>query len=116
MGRSALIGLSVHDAEELDAPDPGAVDYLVAGTVYATPSHPDRTPGGPGLVRELARAAAAPLVAIGGITPSRVQGLLEAGAHGVAVRGGVWDAQDPESAVGAYLDELRRAVAPEGGT
>jgi thiamine monophosphate synthase len=67
------------------------------------------------LVRELVEISAAPLLAIGGITPSRVGEVVGVGAHGVAVRGGVWEVEAPEDAVGAYLDELKRAAASGGG-
>ena len=47
-----------------------------------------------------------PLLGIGGITPERVVSVLDAGAKGVAVMRGIWDAQKPEDAIHAYLSQL----------
>jgi len=88
-----LIGRSVHDVRE--AADAGPVDYLVAGTVWATASKPD----GHGLlgVEGLAQVVAAsqvPVLAIGGVDPGRAALLAAAGAAGVAAIGG-WMGTSP---------------------
>jgi thiamine-phosphate diphosphorylase len=80
-----LIGRSVHSlAEAVAAADEGAADYLIFGTVYETSSKPGRPVAG---VAELASVAAAtplPVLAIGGITPARIEEVMAAGASGVA--------------------------------
>lgn len=94
-----LLGASVHTAE-------GALPqaaWLMAGSVYPTASHPGRAPAGLALVWRLA-ARGACVVAVGGITPERVSEVREAGARGVAVVSGVWDAPDPAAAVERYLN------------
>jgi thiamine-phosphate pyrophosphorylase len=100
-----LVGLSVHGEAAVHAAE-RQVDYLVVGTVFATPSHPGRTPGGLELVERASAAAHGPVLAIGGITPGRVEQVRAAGAHGVAVIGGVWGAADPAEAVAGYLQGL----------
>ena len=80
-----LIGRSVHSlAEAVAAAHEGAADYLIFGTVYETSSKP----GGPiAGVAELASVTAAtplPVLAIGGITPARIDEVMAAGASGVA--------------------------------
>lgn len=97
-----LLGASVHDAGEARAAVRAGADYLVAGTLYPTPSHPGRTGSGPGWMREL-RPLGVPVVGIGGVTPDRVAAVREAGGAGVAVMRGVWDAPDPAAAVDRYL-------------
>jgi thiamine monophosphate synthase len=47
-----------------------------------------------------------PVVAIGGIDPARVPDALAAGAYGVAVVRGVWDARDPAAAVRRYAEAM----------
>jgi thiamine-phosphate pyrophosphorylase len=59
-------------------------------------------------VRLVAGAVDVPVIAIGGITAARVGGLLEAGAHGVAVVGAVTGAADPAAAVRELLGALGR--------
>jgi thiamine-phosphate diphosphorylase len=106
LGPDVWIGASVHGTERARAVENDGADYLVVGTVFATPSHPDRPGEGAELLERIARASGLPLVAIGGITPERVEIVQRAGAHGVAVRGGVWNARDPVAAVRAYLEVL----------
>lgn len=101
----ALIGASVHSPEGAHDAADGA-DYLLVGTVYATPSHPGRTGSGPEGLARVRAAVRLPLFAIGGVTPGRVPELRAAGAAGVAVLGGVWSASDPAAAVARYLEAL----------
>jgi len=100
------IGASVHGVAGALAAGEAGADYLVLGTVFATPSHPGRPGEGPALVAETRAATPLPLIAIGGMTPERGRALRAAGAHGVAVLSGVWDAEDPAGAVDAYLEGL----------
>lgn len=100
----AWVGASVHDREGAAATR--EADYLMVGTIFATRSHPGRPGAGPGHIRAVGRAGGPPLVAVGGVTPDRVAACLDAGAHGVAVLRGVWEAGDTERAVAGYLEAL----------
>jgi thiamine-phosphate diphosphorylase len=81
-----VVGVSVHTiAEAVNAgPD---VDYLVAGTVWPTPSKPTASPdtllGLDGLAR-IAAGVAVPVLAIGGVTLDRLAAIARTGAAGVA--------------------------------
>ena len=99
------VGVSVHDPEGAGAAS-GEADYLMVGTVFATPSHPGRTGSGPEGVARVRAAVGVPLLAIGGVTPERVPVLLAAGAHGVATVRGIWAAARPAAAVAQYLAVL----------
>lgn len=106
----ALVGRSVHDGAEVRAALAEGADFLIAGSVFATPSHPERSPAGVGLVREAAEGAA-PVIAIGGITPDLTGEVVAAGAWGVAAIRALWDAGDPAAAARAFL-----AALPSGDT
>jgi thiamine-phosphate diphosphorylase len=106
LGPMRWIGASVHGAERASRADEEGADYLVVGTLFATPSHPDRPGRGTALLDETLRASSLPQVAIGGITTGRVAEVVASGAHGVAVLSGVWGAPDVATAVTAYLDAL----------
>lgn len=78
-----LVGRSVHSvAEALMA---GPVDYLIAGTVFQTPSKPRATSllGLDGLA-EVVQAVSVPVLAIGGIGAERLDEVAATGAAGVA--------------------------------
>lgn len=104
VGAECRIGVSVHSREEADAVGVEAADFLMAGHVFSTPSHAV-TPNGLRLIVELS-ARHVPVIGVGGISPARVGVLLRAGAHGVAILRGVWDAPDPAWALTQYLLRL----------
>ena len=114
LGGAGRLGVSVHAREEALAAAAEGTDWIFAGTIFVTPSHPHRPGRGPAFVAEVTAAVPrVPVLAIGGVTPARVAEVTEAGAWGVAVIRGVWDAPDPQEAVGRYLHAL--AGAAEGG-
>ncbi|MEJ2184895.1 MAG: thiamine phosphate synthase [Gemmatimonadota bacterium] len=107
------LGYSAHAAREAeDAVEAGA-DFVVLGTIFATASHPGRSGSGVSLIGAVAPPV--PVLAIGGITPERVGPCVAAGAHGVAVLGGVWGSDDPVAATASYLQALRAARSPGSG-
>jgi thiamine-phosphate diphosphorylase len=78
-----LIGRSIHAADEVDGAGP--VDYLIAGTVWPTSSKPagQALLGRDGLAA-VVRAAAVPVLAIGGVTVDRLAEVAACGAAGAA--------------------------------
>lgn len=105
LGGDAVVGVSTHDAMEED--EAHGADYLFVGSVFATPSHPGTS--GRGLLAVSAAAArrGPPVVAIGGVGVEQVAEVVGAGADGVAVMRGIWDAPHPLDAAMRYLDALR---------
>jgi thiamine-phosphate diphosphorylase len=89
------IGYSAHSAAEAAAAERDGADFVFAGSIYPTASHPGIMPGGLALLEATVAACAIPVLAIGGMTHERVPGVLEMGAHGVAVISAVWHAADP---------------------
>jgi thiamine-phosphate pyrophosphorylase len=112
VGPGKLIGVSIHTVTEAEAIDPAVVDYALAGPAFETASKPGYGPeiGRKGLL-EIARAARAPVLAIGGINSARVGEVVAAGAAGVAVMGGVMRAADPAQEVRALIATLKGALA-----
>jgi len=89
LGPDAIVGISTHNAAELDAAMRAPVDYVAVGAVFRTamkgPTHPTV---GLELVRHAAALGEAhnrPIVAIGGITLDTAVSVIEAGAAAVAV-------------------------------
>lgn len=104
----AAVGRSVHGVGEARRAARDGANHLVLGTIYPTPSHPERPGAGPGLVEEVA-GSGPPVIAIGGVNADRAPELREAGAHGVTVRRAVWEADDPAAAVRELLDAWTRS-------
>ena len=101
------IGASVHGPDEASAAAGDGADFVVLGTIFATPSHPGIEPSGPAAVAAC-RDVGIPILAIGGVRADRVPELLAAGAHGVAVVRAVWEAEDPRDAAAGLLAALER--------
>lgn len=91
------LGVSVHSAEEARAARDDGADYLLAGNIFETGSHPGRPARGLGFVEEVA-ALGLPVIAIGGLTAGRAGPARDAGAWGVAAISALWYAQDPYAA------------------
>jgi thiamine-phosphate diphosphorylase len=101
------VGASVHGLEEAAALLPAPPDFLLVGTIFPTPSHPGEPGGGLERIRTVAEVAPRlPLIAIGGVTPGNIPGVLGAGAHGAAVMRAVWDSGSPGEAVREFLGRL----------
>lgn len=104
------LGASVHTLEEArDASAQGA-NWLVAGHVFSTASHPGEPERGLGFVRGVVTAAAVPVLAIGGVRPEHSDALRDAGVYGVAVIRGIWDAANAERAASDYLSAYDNAA------
>jgi thiamine-phosphate pyrophosphorylase len=74
---SVVLGRSVHGP----SPDEADVDYLLCGAVFASGDKPER---GTALLAAVTATARCPVLAVGGIVPSRVGACRAAGAAGVA--------------------------------
>lgn len=113
VGEDALIGLSTHSAEQVDAVSAVAVpgvDYFCVGPVYATPTKPDYEPVGLDLVRYASGQATVPWFAIGGIDPGNVGEVVRAGAERVVVVRAIRDADDPGVAARALRQGIDAAL------
>lgn len=82
-----IIGVSVHNEEEMKTAVQGGADYVGIGPIFETKSKPDaKKPTGVSLISKVRTMYPDfPIVGIGGITPLNAQNVIEAGADGVAV-------------------------------
>jgi thiamine-phosphate diphosphorylase len=101
VGPDALIGYSAHEVDEVatttTATADGA-DFILFAPVFATASKPGAPPAGVAALAAAVRRTAAPVLALGGVDPSRAADLSASGAAGVACIGAVFGARDPEAA------------------
>ena len=102
-------GLSTHDTSELDRALAEKPAYVALGPVYETqlkkmkwaPQGLDRVKRWKSMVGDT------PLVAIGGLTVDRLEGVFDAGADSAAVVSDIQFAQDPEARTRAWIDACR---------
>ena len=106
------LGVSTHDAAELERALTVRPDYVALGPIY--PTTLKQMPWAPqGLERIRTwklRLAGLPLVAIGGLTPARAQAVLAAGADSAAVVSDILQHPTPEARARTWVDATRRAA------
>ena len=108
VGAGALVGLSTHNRQQVDAGMTEPVDYIAVGPVFQTSTKDTGyRPVGLDLVRYAAcHPGGRPVVAIGGITLDRARDVMDAGATTLAVVSDLLSGGDPERRVGDYLRTL----------
>ena len=113
VGDDAIVGLSTHDAAQIDAAVRTTATYLAVGPIYGTTTKETGYPArGLDLVRHAAMRGR-PVVAIGGITLGRAPEVLAAGASSVAIISDLLTA-DPEARVREFLRILGGADGRSG--
>ena len=108
-GENLLLGRSVHNVTGAVEAEASGADFLIAGTIFKSTSHPESLPAGLQLLEQINRAVALPCLAIGGITVENVQDVMRAGASGIALISAIQGTADPET----VAQDLRNAMASE---
>ncbi|WP_017185104.1 thiazole tautomerase TenI [Alkalibacillus haloalkaliphilus] len=106
-----LIGRSVHSIEEAQHAASGGADYVIFGHIFETNSKPGIPPRGLKQLEQLTESINIPVIAIGGITPERVESVMAHGARGVAVMSGLIDSEKPIEEAKHYLGGVRHGYS-----
>ena len=106
LGPDAIVGLSTHSTEQIEAAANAPVDYISVGPIWETPTKEGRPPTGLELIRAASQIAPVPWFAIGGIDPSNVEQVRAAGAERICVVRAIRDAADPRVAAMALADAM----------
>jgi thiamine-phosphate pyrophosphorylase len=84
LGPDKIIGITVHNLREAREAAARGADYLGVSPIFPTRTKADAgAAGGLGLLREIRREVAVPLIAIGGINLSNARQVIRAGADGL---------------------------------
>jgi 8-oxo-dGTP diphosphatase len=89
------LAASCHDVEELRLAEDLGCDFIVAGPVNATPTHPDAPGIGWPAFEALREHASLPIYAIGGLTPADIPQARQHGAQGIAAIRSLWPQTPP---------------------
>jgi thiamine-phosphate pyrophosphorylase len=112
LGPDAIVGLSTHGRDDLDAAASEDVTYISAGPVEPTPTKPGRAGTGLGYATEASTRSPVPVFVTGGITPERIPALAAAGVRHFVVVRFLTQAPDPMPAAGALRAAIDAALAP----
>jgi thiamine-phosphate diphosphorylase len=113
MGPDAIIGLSTHSREQIEAAASRPVDYISVGPIWETPTKEGRPATGLELISTAAEIAKIPWFAIGGIDHGNVDQVVQAGAERICVVRAILDASDPRAATAALFDAVDPAARAE---
>jgi len=111
MGRYVVLGRSVHSVDVAHQASHDGAEFVIAGTIYKSPSKPEVKPAGLSLISDITKDVSQPVLAIGGVTAEKVDDLIKAGAAGVAVVSAITKAEDPKAAAEALTKALKEAWA-----
>lgn len=93
LGRDKWVAASCHDEAELEHACRIGVDFVVAGPVLPTTSHPGAPALGWEALHRLTEAATVPVYALGGMTPAHLNEAFACGAQGIAAISSLWGIQ-----------------------
>jgi thiamine-phosphate pyrophosphorylase len=113
MGADAIIGLSSHSREQIEAASSAPVDYISVGPIWETPTKEGRPATGLELIRAAAEIATRPWFAIGGIDGSNFDQVTAAGAERICVVRAIRDAEEPRAAATTLFDAVDPAARAE---
>ena len=99
LGEDYYVGASVHNEEELEIASRLGVDFVALAPVLATSSHAKATPLGWRRFEELCAHMTMPVYALGGMRTEHLSMARDAGAQGLAMISGIWDAEDMEGVI-----------------
>lgn len=116
MGPDAIVGLSTHGPDDLEAAAGEPVDYLSAGPVVPTPTKPGRPGTGAAYAGLATRSAPVPVFVTGGVSAGTVEGLVDAGVRRFVVVRALTEAPDPEAAARELRRVIDRALDRGAGT
>jgi thiamine-phosphate pyrophosphorylase len=106
LGADAIVGLSTHSREQIEAAHSEPVDYISVGPIWETPTKAGRPATGLELIKTASELATVPWFAIGGVDAGNVGEVISAGARRVCVVRAIRDAADPRAAAQALADAL----------
>lgn len=103
LGPDKILGLSCETPQTVRDADPTLVDYLGLGPVFVTATKTDHAhPTGFDGLAQLVALSPFPNVAIGGLKPDHINGVLASGAEGMAVVSAICGQSDPRAAARAF--------------
>jgi thiamine-phosphate pyrophosphorylase len=107
IGREAIIGVSAHSCDDVEAAAAAGADYVTLSPIFLTASKPGYGPAlGTGAITEAVKAGIA-IVALGGVTADAARPCLEAGAAAIAVMGEIMRSSDPHGCACGLLAALK---------
>jgi len=94
LGPDKIMGVSVQTVQQAKIAEEVGADYLGVGAIFSTATKSDATEVNLNILKAICKAVSIPVVAIGGITESRITALHDSGIAGVAVVSAIFAHED----------------------
>tara|TARA_Y100000590_G_scaffold218535_1_gene247533 strand:+ start:32970 stop:33590 length:621 start_codon:yes stop_codon:yes gene_type:complete len=107
ISRKLLIGRSIHSKNAAIKAEISGADFLIAGNIFHTSSHPDRKPLGLQLITDVCDVTEKPVFGIGGVNLNNTQSIIKSGATGIAVISYIWESPNPENAARSMKEKMQ---------
>jgi thiamine-phosphate pyrophosphorylase len=104
----SIIGLSVTTAAQARKAEKQGADYIAVSAIFSSTTKSEAKAVGLERLRQLKKAVAIPVVAIGGINRQNISGVLSAGADSVACISAVFGQKDIEAAARQLVQEIEK--------
>lgn len=109
LGKEKILGYSVSNIEEAVYGEKNGADYLGAGTVFPTGSKSDvGNPIGIDGLKGIKQSVSIPIVGIGGISASNLQGVKSSGVDGISVISAILGKEDIKKASADLINDWRK--------
>ncbi len=106
-GQRLCVGVSTHDIMQARAAVASGADYIGCGPTFPSSTKSFQQFAGLEFLRQVANEITIPSLAIGGVSLSNLDQVLQTGMRGVAVSAAVHQAADPSVAISEFLGKLR---------
>ena len=107
LGKEKIIGLTVHNIEEVTLGEVLGADYFGISPIFSTTTKRDAgKPTGLEFIKEVAKKTKIPFVAIGGINYDNLEAVLVAGARNVAVISAIITKDDVEAECRKFMRKI----------
>jgi len=83
--QNKIYGQSVHSVISAKRAEMNKINYVIAGTIFPSNSHPNGLVSGTKLIRGISKETSIPVIGVGGITQNNAMEVIESGASGIAV-------------------------------
>lgn len=108
LGEERMIGLSTHNLKEALEAEKAGVDYIGFGPIFHSRTKMVAPPLGLEGIKRVRGLVSIPIIAIGGIDSTMVEGVISSGASGVAVISAILSSPSIKKAVHEFKERSQR--------
>ena len=103
-----IVGVSTENLEDVKTLKDKDIDYIAIGSIFASPTKPEKKPIGTEILMEVKKIISIPLIGIGGINIENVRKVIENGADGIAVISAVEKSDNPKNTIKKLKEEIKK--------